>query len=456
MFLGRNKELKELNKRYDSVKFEFGILYGTRRIGKTSLINEFRKDKDHIYFQARQVSDYENITMFSAVIAEHFGLPKRYRFNDFDECLSYINDNSNGKKLVLILDEYSYFDNSKNGYSSILQYYIDSKFKDKNIKLILSGSNVSFMKNLMDKDAPLYQRQTFLIHLMKMPFSEAVLFLDGLDNDSKVKYLSLFGNSPYYLSMIDKKKTFDENVYDLLFSEYGTLQNATDSILSQTVRNQTVYNSLLLALAHRKRTIKDISNTVHEDDRKVEKYLSTLIDSEIVEKRESFSGSKKMNYYVISDPLIRFWYMFIFNNKDAISLGFGEDIFHESKNDIEDFIAHAFEDVAISYMTQLNLDRKLGGHYSLFKNYKVDNSKLGRSIEIDGLAEREDNLIVVECKYRKDKFNVSMLNHLKESVSIFNGYTNIEYYLFSRSGFEEKLKNERNVHLISFDNMFEQ
>lgn len=455
MFLGRIKELNELNNRYETNKFEFGIIYGSRRIGKTSLINEFLKGKDHIYFQARQVSDYENITKLSSVVAKYFGLPNRFRFNDFDEVLEYINDNIGETKLVLVFDEYSYFDNSKNGYSSSLQYYIDSKFNDKKIKLILSGSNISFMKELMDKSAPLYQRQTFVMHLIKMPFKEAILFLKDInDNEEKVKYLSLFGNSPYYLSMINKEKSFNENVYDLLYSEYGTLQNATDNVLSQVVRNQNVYNSLLIALSKRKRTIKDISDTVHEDSRKVEKYLATLSNSEIVEKRESFSGNKKMNYYVISDPLLRFWYLFIFDRKDEIELGFGKEIYKEDGDKINDFISHSFEDVAISYMTQLNMDGKLGSHYSLFKNYKVDNSKLGRSIEIDGLATSKDKLIVVECKYRKEKFSIEMLNHLKESASIFKGYTRIEYYLFSKSGFKRELENEENIHLVSLDKMF--
>lgn len=454
MFLGREKELAELNKRYKSNKFEFGIIYGSRRIGKTSLINEFIKNKRHIYFQARQVSDYENITKLSAVIAEYFGLPKMFRFNDFDEALEYIANNVGKEKLVLVFDEYSYFDDSRNGFSSSLQYFIDSKFKDLNIKLILSGSNVSFMKELMDKNAPLYQRQTFVMHLTKMPFKEAVLFLDKLSNEDKVKYLSLMGNSPYYLSMIDKSLSFEENVYELLYSEYGTLQNAIENVLSQTVRNQSVYNTLLIALSKRKRTIKEIAESVHEDGRKVEKYLNTLANSEIVEKRESFNGSKKMNYYVISDPLLRFWYKFIFERKDEISLGFGNAIYDEDQDKINDFIAHGFEDVAISYMTQLNIDKKLGDYYSAFKNYKVDNSQLKRSIEIDGLADKEDKLIVVECKYRKEVFNVEMLNHLKESVSIFKKYKTIDYYLFSKSGFEKELEKEVHVHLVDLDTMF--
>lgn len=453
MFLGRKRELEELNKRFESNKLEFGILYGPRRIGKTSLLNEFLKDKPHIYFQAKQANDYDNLLDFSHEIGKFFKLGDNFTFNNIGFALEYISNNIK-EKIVLVIDEYSYFNNDKNGYSSYLQDFIDNKLREKKIMLILSGSNISLMKSLLDKNAPLYQRQTFVMELRRLPFDEMKLFVEGLDNEEKAKYLSLFGGFPYYLKMIDKDKSFDDNIYDLLFSEYGTLQDAPNDILSQSIRNQSVYNSILFALANRKKTIKDISDVTHESETKVSKYMITLIETGLVEKRETFNGNAKTNYYVISDSLINFWYKFIFNNKDRISLGYGKSIYKESKEQINTFLSFEFEDVAIAYMSKLNLDGKLGHVYSLFKNYKVDNSKLGRSIEIDGLAEYEDSLIIVECKFRKEKFSLSMFKHLQESVSIFTQYKHIEYYLFSKSGFDKQLENKKDIHLIDLNDMF--
>lgn len=455
MFFGRYSELEELNKRYNSNKFEFGFIYGTRRIGKTSLLHEFVKDKRNIFFQARQVNDRDNLILFSRAIAKCFNLPGSFVFADFDSALQYIADNVGNEKIVMILDEYPYFNNEKNGYSSFLQDFIDNKALNKKIKLILAGSNISSMMELQSNSSPLFQRNTFQMKLTKMPFNEAVLFLDGIKTDDKVKYLSLFGTFPYYLAMIDKNKSFDENVYDLLFSKYGTLQNAPENTLSQTIRTQSVYNSILYALANRKKTIKEIANVLNEVEAKVAKYLATLVDSEIVDKRNAFNGNKKTIYYVISDPLILFWYQFILNNKEDITLGIGHNIFKENKDKIDDYIAHSFEDVAISYMEYLDISGKLSHPYHKFKNYKVDNSKLGRSIEIDGISDYKDNLLIIECKYRKEKFSISMFNHLKESASIFEGYKHIEYYLFSKSGFDKDLGKLKDVNLISLDDMFD-
>ena len=50
MFIGRKRELDQLEKLYANEQFQFPVIYGRRRVGKTSLINQFVKDKDAIYF----------------------------------------------------------------------------------------------------------------------------------------------------------------------------------------------------------------------------------------------------------------------------------------------------------------------------------------------------------------------------------------------------------------------
>ena len=50
MFIGRERELNSLNKLYVSGKFEFVVIYGRRRVGKTALINQFIRNKKAIYF----------------------------------------------------------------------------------------------------------------------------------------------------------------------------------------------------------------------------------------------------------------------------------------------------------------------------------------------------------------------------------------------------------------------
>lgn len=165
-----------------------------------------------------------------------------------------------------------------------------------------------------------------------------------------------------------------------------------------------------------------------------------------------------MNYYEISDNLIRFWYRFIFDNKEEILLNMGEQIFEGYREKIELFITQAFEDVALSYLSELNAKRKLPYNYGIIRGYKVKNSKLGHSIELDGLAKEigtaSNRLLVVECKYRSKPLTLEMLEHLKECVSIFNEYEYYDYYLFSKAGFDEQLFGHKNLRLIRVEDMF--
>ena len=165
-----------------------------------------------------------------------------------------------------------------------------------------------------------------------------------------------------------------------------------------------------------------------------------------------------MNYYEISDNLISFWYRFIFDNKEEILQNMGRLVYEENKDDISKFISLGFENVSICFLSEKNIKGLLPYHYNIIKNYKVDNSKLGRSIELDGLASgignAKDRLLVIECKYRNKPISLSTLEHLKESLSIFP-YKYYDIYLFSKTGFSNDLLtlNDESIKLISLEDM---
>lgn len=459
MFYGRNEELLELNERYNTKKFEMGIVYGSRRIGKTSLLREFIKDKKGIYFQAKESNELDNRTSFSYKINELLNIPYMYIYPTFSDAFDMLIKFAGDDSFVIVIDEISFLAKSDKGFLSELQYNIDHKFKDTKIKLILSGSSISFMKDIIkNKRGPLFQRSTFQMNIKKMFYSDALLFLDGLDKEEKIKYLSIFGEHPFYLEMIDKEKSFDENICNLLFNKFGNLIDAPDKVLPSASKDQNTYNTILKAIAHRKRTNKEIAEFVGKEANYIASYLPKLIDNEIIEKRESFNKNQKMNYYEISDNLIKFWYRFIFDNKEEILQNMGRLIFEDNKDEILQFISFGFENVAISYLSEKNIKGLLPYNYNVIRNYKVDNSKLGRSIELDGLAngigKAKNRLLVIECKYRNKPLSLNVLDHLKESLTIFP-YEYYDIYLFSKNGFNEELVSldDKSIHLLSLDNM---
>ena len=210
MFIGRKEELKELQSRYQTTHFEMGVIYGARRIGKTSLIKESIKDRRAFYFQAKESNEYDNRRAFSFQINKLIGIPYTVIYPTFSDAFDELIKYAGTEPFVIVIDEIAYLANADKGFLSELQFCIDDKFKNTKIKLLLSGSNISFMKNILkDKRAPLFQRSTFQMHITKLLFSDAVCFLNGLENEEKIKYLSIFGEHPFYLEMIDNEKSFD-------------------------------------------------------------------------------------------------------------------------------------------------------------------------------------------------------------------------------------------------------
>lgn len=459
MFIGRKEELAELSTRFDSGRFEMGVVYGSRRIGKTSLLKEFIKDKAAFYFQAKESSELDNRTAFSVEVNKLIGVPYSFVYPSYSDGFDALLKYADGKPFVIVIDEIAFISHSDKGFLSELQFNIDHKFKATEVKLILSGSTISFMKDIIkDKTGPLFQRSTFQMHVKKLIYSDALAFLDGLSAEDKIRYLSIFGEHPFYLEMIDKSRSFDENIFNLLFSRFGNLIDAPNKVLPSASKDQNTYNTILKAIAHRRRTNKEIAEYIGKDPNYVAAYLPRLIDNEIIEKRESFNRNQKMNYYEISDNLIRFWYRFVFDNREEIEQNMGKVIFDENLSEINLFISVGFEDVALSYLTERNIKGELGYYYEVIRGYKVDNSKLGRSIELDGLAKgigkAKNRLLVAECKYRNRALSLAVLEHVRESLSIFSAeYCDI--YLFSKVGFADDLLalNDPLVHLISMTDM---
>ena len=458
-FFGRREELAELERRFKSGRFELGVVYGSRRIGKTSLLKKFVKDKASFYFQAKESNELDNRTAFSLAVNRLIGVPYNFVYPSYSDGFDALLKYADGKPFVIVIDEVAFIAGSDKGFLSELQYNVDHKFKDTEVKLILSGSTISFMVDILkNKRGPLFQRSTFVMNLKKLVYSEALEFFDGLSADETIRYLSIFGERPFYLEMIDKSRSFDENVINLLFSRYGNLVDAPDKVLPSASKDQNTYNTILKAIAHRKRTNKEIAEYIGKDPNYVAAYLPRLIDNEIIEKRESFNKNQKMNYYEISDNLIRFWYRFVFDNREEILTDMGRVIYSAYKEDIDLFVSAGFEDVALSYLTEKNVKGELEYYYEVIRGYKVDNSKLGRSIELDGLAKgigkAKDRLLVAECKYRQKKLSLAVLDHLKESLSIFPA-EHYDIYLFSKTGFADDILSvdDPQIRLITIEDM---
>ena len=166
MFVGRKKELDALNSRYKSNRKEFGVLYGRRRIGKSSILNEFFKGKKGILFQAKQDNSYGNLKSFSYEVDHLLNLPDTFVFASWQHAFKSIQEYAKNERFVLIIDEYPYIVSQDSSFSSVLQEFIDHT--SDNMMVILSGSDIGFLqKEIQNHASPLYKRRTFEMEIKK-------------------------------------------------------------------------------------------------------------------------------------------------------------------------------------------------------------------------------------------------------------------------------------------------
>ena len=130
MFVGREKELEELNRLYKQDRFQLFILYGRRRVGKTTLLNEFCRSRDSIFYAAEQPNDKMNLEKFSAEVLRFYGEEHVSGFSTWEKAFLYINESQSDSLLVGVMDEFRFVADSNRALMSGLQHLIDHQLKD--------------------------------------------------------------------------------------------------------------------------------------------------------------------------------------------------------------------------------------------------------------------------------------------------------------------------------------
>ena len=193
-FIGREKELNDLNELYQQNRFQLFVLYGRRRVGKTTLLNEFCKDKDSIFYSAEQSNDKLNLEKFSVQVFSFYQETNLEPFSSWTNALSYIEERQKGKRLILVIDEFPYLVRKNRAVLSELQHLIDHKLKGGNLFIVLCGSYMGFMeKEVLGSKSPLFGRRTGQLHMKSFNYQTAVKFLDGFTDVEKLELYGAFG-----------------------------------------------------------------------------------------------------------------------------------------------------------------------------------------------------------------------------------------------------------------------
>ena len=419
------------------------LVYGRRRIGKSELIKQCLRESDitSIYYECKQTSELNNAESLAEIVSEVFGFP-RPAFSGLEELLRFLFEKSVEEKLILVLDEYPYIRECVRGLDSILQSLID-RYKDRSrFKLIVCGSYVDTMRELLDRQNPLYGRVDVTIELKPMDYYESAYFYSSFSNEDKVRLYSVFGGVPYYNRLIDASRTVRENMISLIASPGARLENEVAMYLNSEISKITNANEVFETLAKGFSKYKDILDQSHvSSGPTLVDVLDKLIRMDLVKREAPIndeSNRRKAGYF-ISDNLSLFYYKYIFRNISRMGI-MNSDVFYD-KYIREDFetkhVPHVFEEIGKQYLIRKNIAGKIEEPFQKIGKYYYDDPVLKKNGEYDIVTQDDRGYIFYEAKFRREPLTAGMIEAEIRQVKAA-GLPCYKYGFISRGGFEEK------------------
>lgn len=465
MFIGREAELKFLQDKYEENKGQLIVLYGRRRVGKTETLREFCRQKPHVFFSCTQSTDKVQLAKFSRQILREDIPAKRYlsEFADWENAFRAILDLPYGdQKKLIVIDEFPYMCRGNKSIPSILQNLWDAELRNGNVMIILCGSAMSFIeKELLAEKNPLYGRASGIYKMNEMGFYDAARFFPDYSERDKILAYAALGGIPHYLNQFDRKISVAENIKRNILTKGSVLYSEAEFLLHQELRETSIYNSIIEAVALGNTKLNDIKlKSLVEDTSKTSVYLKNLVELGIIRREFSVDAGTKekananRGTYRLTDHFFRFWYAFGFANLSQLEDGDVEGVYeHLVAPALHEFASLAFEDVCREFVRELQKKNALPFRYAKMgrwmgkttvRDKNVKNGLRMAETEVDLLAVGRDakEYLVGECKFKRSPFRyaeyldaVAKFDPQKENAKFY-------YALFSASGFDDHIMAE--------------
>ena len=448
-FVDRELEMETLQNEYERDGSALVVLYGRRRVGKTTLISEFIKDKKALFFLASEEAEAQNRNAFKEKVAEFIDsdLLRSADIKSWDVLFKSIMDTPFDSKPVIVLDEFQYLGKANPAFPSIFQRIWEEILKDKSVMVILCGSLISMMESqTLAYGSPLYGRRTAQIRLKQIPFGYYHEFFPSKSRKELIEMYAVTGGVPKYIELFSESKDIYSAIQKCVLNRSGYLYDEPHFLLQQEVSEVGSYFSIIKAIAAGNSKLSAISSILEIKSTSLTKYLKTLIDLDILEREvpitEENPEKSKKGLYKIKDNYLRFWFAFVYPNMSFIESGHSRIVMNKIRSSlVKNHIAFVYEDVCKERMWDLNGEGAWPFNFTKIGRYWDSKDE----IDIVALDPEGKNLILGECKYWTEPVGVSVLRDLEaktDSVAWERDKRKVWYVLFSASGYSDDLIKE--------------
>ncbi len=473
MFFGREYEAGLLREAIASNRAELCIVYGRRRIGKSTLVRRVQPDSEvarSLYFEGLQGgSQKSQIAHFLNRFSEQSGapLPKADSWDDAFKALTWYLEN--GRHYV-VLDEFPWMAQGKTELVSLLKYYWDNHWKSNaGVTLVICGSIANFMFRHIVHSKALHNRKTLEIKLPPLSGIEsAPFFQDKRSRMEMARFLFVFGGVPKYLEQIRPERTLAENMDRLCFQRSGFFVNEFETIFKEQFRVTHHYERIVRELATRSHSRQSLARALGiEPGGGLSSYIHNLEQADFVETFGSLpiGGSRsRTKRIVLWDEWLRFFFTYIEPNKSAIKLNTKRGLFRRlAAESFDTYCGLAFERFCIKNLPML-LDalgiglEEVVRYGPFFRQPQRSGKNRASGMQVDLLIELTgDVLLLVECKFTKRAVGKPVISEVERKIELLNApkrYT-VERVLVSAAGATRELEKARYFHRIcELDELF--
>lgn len=455
-FVGRDRELDHLTKLYNSKESKLVVLYGRRRIGKSCLITHFMRDKKHLRFEGlEQGRTQAQIAQFIFDLSKQLNndILKEAKLSSWEPLFNHLASifAKDTEKKILFLDEFQWLAANQSKLVGIIKKYWDQYWSKQNVMLILCGSVCSYMTKRVIASKALYGRINLELCLKSLNAKESYQLLNEKRSlDEVFQYLQVIGGIPKYLKEIDIKKSFDQNINQLLFTENGVLVNDYSKIFYSQFKEYRTYESIVKYLKEQPKTLDEIAVKLKmPSGGGVKVYLENLEKALFVTSYVPYDkkNNSKLKKYKLTDEYLRFYFKYVEPHLRLISVNHSRDLFTQLVKPVwQSWLGFAFENYCLKNAMPL---AKAMGFEDQVVQWGPYFQRESEGFQIDLLYMRSDKVITLcEIKHYEKEIPISVVQEVKKKcalIKIPRGYT-LELALISKYGPEKALKEVEYFH----------
>ncbi len=401
-----------------------------------------------------------NLHSLKAQIARSLGADKLLdSLSDWQGVLAYLARKAEGMPgLIVVLDEFPYLAEVDPALPSIIQQFWDSVVaSNTTLKLVLCGSMIAHMEDLLAERNPLYGRQTLAMDVQALPLRDAARFFPDYSAEDSILAYGIFGGVPFYLRLCDQRASLVENATSLLLTDSGALVDEPNVLLQSELRETHRYASILAAIADGCTKIGEIGGRLRDvkDSVSLSPYMGRLERMRLVRPVRSMDAEPKSRdrRYFVDDPLIAFWHRFVRPNISSVAAGFGPEIWrHQVAPRLDEYMGSAFEEICRGHARRHAQEHLPAPAQEIGQIWAAD-----YDIDVAGRL-LNGSMVYGECKWRRGAVGEDVLSTLierAERTAYGRAVAARHFILYARTGFKvgvrERASEDQRIVLLTPD-----